>query len=110
MGWALIGKYRHPSLEKLIGGREIQEQRPLPLHLQHCTISLKVWPRSLNSMFSYGTVAISLPLIAHRWNCLPLAKFDSCCAYRSGEIQFYEYLSVASVSLGLQIVCNTVVL
>ena len=26
VGWALIGKYRHPSLEKLIGGCEIQEQ------------------------------------------------------------------------------------
>ena len=60
-------------------------------------------------MFSYGTVAISLPLIVHRWNCLPVAKFDSCCAYRSEEILFYEYLSVASVSLGLQIVCNMVV-
>ena len=35
---------------------------------------------------SYGTVAICLPWVAHRWNC-HTSKFGSCCAYRSGEIR-----------------------
>ena len=30
----------------------------------------------------FGTAAISLPLVTHRWNC-HISKFDSCCAYRS---------------------------
>ena len=34
----------------------------------------------------YGTVAICLPWVAHRWNC-HTSKFGSCCAYRSGEIR-----------------------
>ena len=49
---------------------------------------------------SYRTVAICLPLVAHRWNC-HTSKFKSRCAYRSGEIRFYGYLAVASASLGL---------
>ena len=34
-------------------------------------------------------VAISLPLVAHRWNC-HTSKFDTCCAYHSGEIRVLQ--------------------
>ena len=34
---------------------------------------------------SYGTVAICLLLVAHRWD-YHTTTFDSCCAYRSGKI------------------------
>ena len=55
---------------------------------------------------SYATVAICLSSVVHKWNC-HTSKFDSCCAYRSGEIRVLRisrcsrYLAVASVSLGL---------
>ena len=38
---------------------------------------------------SYGTVAICLPWVAHKWNC-HTSKFGSCCAYRSGEIRVFR--------------------
>ena len=47
-----------------------------------CKLEL-VEPRAC---LSYGTVAICLPWVAHRWNC-HTSKFGSCCAYRSGEIR-----------------------
>ena len=43
---------------------------------------------TVKSVF-YGTVAICLALVAHRWSCLT-HKFGSCCAYRSGEIFFTD--------------------
>ena len=45
----------------------------------------------------YATVAIGLPLVAH----CHTSKFDSSCAYRSGEIHVLPIFHCASVSVGL---------
>ena len=41
-----------------------------------------------------------LLLFAHKWNCHN-SKFDSCCAYSSGEIRVLHIAHCASASLGL---------
>ena len=54
-------------------------------------------------------VPIALPLVVHRQN-YHTCNFDSCCAYRSGEIHLYGYSSVASASFGYWYSLYTVVL
>ena len=49
-------------------------------------------------------IAISLPLVAHSCNCYT-SKFDSSCAYRSGEI---HVLRISQCSICFPWASNTV--
>ena len=64
-----------------------------PIHVswepdQSYPVKCKLELVGTKSVLSYGTVALSLPLVAHRWNC-HTSNFDSCCDYSStqGRIQ-----------------------